>query len=193
MTTTSSNAVTGTGPGESGWALAWRMARREIRGSVARFRVFLGALMLGVAAIGTVGSVAEAMRDGIAGNARLLLGGDVELRSLYMPTPDPVLATAQEYGTLSRTMTMRAMLQAGDERRLVALKAVDEAWPMVGAAKRLAAAARWRPPLPTARSLSTRSWHGASGWQPDRKSGSAMPSLRSATRLNTNRTARSVS
>ena len=61
------------------------MARREIRGSVARFRVFLGALMLGVAAIGTVGSVAEAMRDGIAGNARLLLGGDIELRSLYMP------------------------------------------------------------------------------------------------------------
>ena len=41
--------------GESGWALAWRIARREIRGSVARFRVFLGALMLGVAAIGTVG------------------------------------------------------------------------------------------------------------------------------------------
>ncbi|MCH2553692.1 MAG: ABC transporter permease, partial [SAR116 cluster bacterium] len=122
-------------PGESGWALALRMARREIRGSVARFRVFLGALMLGVAAIGTVGSVAEAMRDGIAGNARLLLGGDVELRSLYMPTPDPVLATAQEYGTLSRTMTMRAMLQVGEERRLVALKAVDDAWPMVGAAE----------------------------------------------------------
>ncbi len=122
-------------PGESGWALAWRMARREIRGSVARFRVFLGALMLGVAAIGTVGSVAEAMRDGIAGNARLLLGGDVELRSLYMPTPDTVLATAQEYGTLSQTMTMRAMLQVGEERRLVALKAVDNAWPMVGAAE----------------------------------------------------------
>jgi len=133
-----SSGPTSTGPispGESGWALAWRMARREIRGSVARFRVFLGALMLGVAAIGTVGSVAEAMRDGIAGNARLLLGGDVELRSLYMPTPDPVLATAQEYGTLSRTMTMRAMLQVGEERRLVALKAVDDAWPMVGAAE----------------------------------------------------------
>ena len=40
--------------GDSGWGLAWRLARREIRGSVARFRVFLGALMLGVAAIGTV-------------------------------------------------------------------------------------------------------------------------------------------
>ena len=120
--------------GESGWALAWRMARREIRGSVARFRVFLGALMLGVAAIGTVGSVAEAMRDGIAGNARLLLGGDVELRSLYIPTPEPVIAAANPHGKLSQTMTMRAMLQTGDERRLVALKAVDAAWPMIGAA-----------------------------------------------------------
>ena len=120
--------------GESGWGLAWRLARREIRGSVARFRVFLGALLLGVAAIGTVGSVAEAMRDGIAGNARLLLGGDVELRSLYMPTPDDLIDTAAQYGTLSRTMTMRAMLQVDGERRLVALKAVDAAWPMVGSA-----------------------------------------------------------
>jgi putative ABC transport system permease protein len=120
--------------GESGWGLAWRLARREIRGSVARFRVFLGALLLGVAAIGTVGSVAEAMRDGIAGNARLILGGDVELRSLYMPTPDDLIETAAQYGTLSRTMTMRAMLQVDGERRLVALKAVDAAWPMVGSA-----------------------------------------------------------
>jgi len=121
--------------GDSGWALAWRLARREIRGSVARFRVFLGALMLGVAAIGTVGSVAGAMRDGIAGNARLLLGGDVELRSLYMPTPDDLIDTASQYGTLSRTMTMRAMLQVDGERRLVALKAVDASWPMVGSAE----------------------------------------------------------
>ena len=120
--------------GESGWGLAWRLARREIHGSVARFRVFLGALLLGVAAIGTVGSVAEAMRDGIAGNARLLLGGDVELRSLYMPTPDDLIETAAQYGALSRTMTMRAMLQVDGERRLVALKAVDAAWPMVGSA-----------------------------------------------------------
>ena len=120
--------------GGSGWGLAWRLARREIHGSVARFRVFLGALLLGVAAIGTVGSVAEAMRDGIAGNARLLLGGDVELRSLYMPTPDDLIDTAAQYGTLSRTMTMRAMLQVDGERRLVALKAVDAAWPMVGSA-----------------------------------------------------------
>ncbi|MEC8105153.1 MAG: FtsX-like permease family protein [Pseudomonadota bacterium] len=121
--------------GDAGWRLAWRMARREIRGSVARFRVFLGALMLGVAAIGTVGSVAEAMRSGIAGNAQLLLGGDIELRSLYVPTPADMTTLAKSYGRLSASLEMRAMLQAGDERKLVALKAVDPAWPLVGAAE----------------------------------------------------------
>ena len=121
--------------GQSGWRLAWRLARREIRGSVARFRVFLGALMLGVAAIGTVGSVAEAMRDGIAGNARLLLGGDIEMRSLYMAPPEEIGTLAGSYGTLSRTQNMRAMLQHDDTRKLVALKAVDEAWPLIGAPK----------------------------------------------------------
>ena len=40
------------------WRLAWQFARPEMRGSVARFRVFLVALMLGVAAIGAVGSIA---------------------------------------------------------------------------------------------------------------------------------------
>ncbi|MBU74246.1 MAG: ABC transporter permease [Rhodospirillaceae bacterium] len=121
--------------GQSGWRLAWRLARREIRGSAARFRVFLGALMLGVAAIGTVGSVAEAMRDGIAGNARLLLGGDIEMRSLYMAPPEEIGTLAGSYGTLSRTQNMRAMLQHDDTRKLVALKAVDEAWPLIGAPK----------------------------------------------------------
>ena len=119
--------------GQSGWGLAWRLARREIRGSVARFRVFLGALMLGVAAIGTVGSVAEAMRDGIASNARLLLGGDIEMRSLYMVPPEEIATLAGSYGTLSRTQNMRAMLQHDDTRKLVALKAVDAAWPLIGA------------------------------------------------------------
>ena len=119
--------------GQSGWGLAWRFARREIRGSISRFRVFLGALMLGVAAIGTVGSVAEAMREGIASNARLLLGGDIEMRSLYMEPPEDVTRLAADYGTLSRTLNMRAMLQHEGERKLVALKAVDENWPLVGA------------------------------------------------------------
>ena len=121
--------------GRSDWLLAWRFARREVRGSVRRFRVFLMALLLGVAAIGTVGSVAEAMRDGIANNARVLLGGDIELRSRHTAPEMAVREAAARYGTLSNTVQMRAMLQTNDDRKLVELKAVDQNWPLVGAAE----------------------------------------------------------
>ena len=131
------SAVTVNAPqeGASGWGLAWRLARREIKGSVRRFRVFLAALLLGVAAIGTVGSVAEAMRDGIAGNARILLGGDIELRSLHTAPSETILKTATDFGTVSQTIQMRAMLQAPQDRKLVELKAVDIQWPLVGVAE----------------------------------------------------------
>ena len=90
------------------------------------------ALLLGVAAIGTVGSVAEAMRDGIAKNARVLLGGDIELRSLHTAPGRAVRDAAARFGTLSDTVQMRAMLQTDDDRKLVELKAVDERWPLIG-------------------------------------------------------------
>ena len=45
---------------------AWRIARRELRGGVAGFRIFLLCLALGVAAIAGVGSVRVAISDGLA-------------------------------------------------------------------------------------------------------------------------------
>ena len=74
-----------------GWQFAWQLAQREMRGSLRKFRVFLGALLIGVAAIGTVGSVAESMRDGINDNARILLGGDLEISSLHTPPSDEII------------------------------------------------------------------------------------------------------
>ena len=101
------------------WALAWRFARREMQGSVRRFRVFLGALLLGVAAIGTVGSVADSMRNGIDNNARVLLGGDIELSSRHTPPDNEIISMAKTYGTVSHVVQMRAMLQVADLRKLV--------------------------------------------------------------------------
>ena len=114
------------------WALALQFARREIRGSIGRFRVFLGALLLGVAAIGTVGSVAESMRSGIGDNARILLGGDIEFSSLHSAPDDNILEIAETFGTVSQVVQMRAMLQTPTARKLVELKAVDNRWPLVG-------------------------------------------------------------
>jgi len=117
--------------------LAFTLARRELRGSLGRFRVFLIALTLGVTAIGAVGSIAEAMRAGIAINSRALFGGDIEASSTHRPVPEETLALMQSYGTVSSLIDMRAMLSATKEdqpiRRLVGLKAVDDNWPLFGA------------------------------------------------------------
>ncbi len=116
-------------------ALAWKYARAEMRGSVARFRVFLAALMLGVAAIGAVGSVADAMKSGISSNARTLLGGDFELSSLHTAAEEEILAPLENIAKRSDVVQMRAMLNAGDGRRkLVEMKAVDQFWPLTGQA-----------------------------------------------------------
>ena len=126
-------------PHNDSWALAWQFARCELRHSVMRFRIFLAALMLGVAAIGAVGSVAESMRAGIADNARTLLGGDFELSSLHLAPDDELLAMVRQQADTSQIVQMRAMLgtaaaqTARQERKLVELKAVDEAYPLVGA------------------------------------------------------------
>ena len=121
---------------DTSFSLAWRMARREMKGSLSKFRIFLSALVLGVAAIGAVGSVAESMRSGIDGNARLLLGGDLEISSRHKRADEAIMTTAKEWGAIANTTEMRAMLRSpSGERKLVELKAVDEAWPLVGAAK----------------------------------------------------------
>ena len=50
------------------FGLAWRLARRELRGGLRGFRVFLLCLLLGVGAIAAVGSLSEAMLGGLEEN-----------------------------------------------------------------------------------------------------------------------------
>ncbi|MEO0761288.1 MAG: hypothetical protein AAFZ09_05685, partial [Pseudomonadota bacterium] len=47
-------------------AFAWSVARRELRGGLAGFRVFLACLALGVAGIAAVGSITAAIQAGLA-------------------------------------------------------------------------------------------------------------------------------
>ena len=89
------------------WSLAWQFARCELRNSVLRFRIFLAALMLGVAAIGAVGSVAESMRSGISDNGRMLLGGDFELSSLHVAPDNTLLDKVRQTASLSEIIQMR--------------------------------------------------------------------------------------
>jgi len=114
--------------------LAFRFARRELRGGLKGFRIFLACLMLGVAVIAAVGSVAASVRGGIAADAREILGGDIELRLLYQPATPEQQAYLASTGEVSDSREMRAMARpaTGDQRTLVELKAVDSAYPLYG-------------------------------------------------------------
>lgn len=116
------------------WPLALRLARRELRTGLRGFRIFIACLALGVAAIAAVGSVSSAMMAGLEGDARRLLGGDVDLRLVHRPASDGQRAYLQQAGSISEVLAMRAMARRvdGEARTLVELKAVDGAYPLVG-------------------------------------------------------------
>jgi putative ABC transport system permease protein len=115
--------------------LAWKLARRELRGSFASFRVFLACLAIGVAAIAAVGSITGAINAGLAANGRALLGGDVELRLTHRFAEDDERAWLEaEAGALSEVVSFRGMIGApSGERALSQIKGVDAVYPLVGA------------------------------------------------------------
>ena len=131
--------------------LAFRLARRELRGGVRGLRIVLACLALGVAIIGAVGTLRESIAAGLASDGRRILGGDLEIQGGAQPLPDTLRSWLHARGaTISDVIQMRSMLIApSGERQLVELKAVDAAWPLVGAAE-------LDPPGPVAQALADR-------------------------------------
>ncbi len=124
-------------------ALAARLAWRELRGGLREFRIFLACMAIGVAAIAAVGSLSAAVVAGLVADGGRLLGGDVDLRLLHRP----VSAEQRAYldanaARVSGIVELRAMARPvgqRDGRALVELKAVDGAYPLVGAVETLPA------------------------------------------------------
>lgn len=116
--------------------LALRIARRELRGGLRGFGVFLACLFLGVFAVSAVGSVSRAARAALTADARALLGGDAELTLAQRELDAEPLAFLRSRGEVSTTAELRAMAAAlqGDPppRVLVELKGVDRAYPLYG-------------------------------------------------------------
>ncbi len=127
-------------------SLALRLALRELRGGLGGLRLLAVCLVLGVAALAGVGSLASSITQGLADRGQLILGGDVEARltsRFATPVERARLAAA---GTVSEVVRLRAMVgtPAGDDRLLGELKAVDANWPLYGTF-RIAGAARLAP------------------------------------------------
>jgi len=118
-------------------SLSWRFARRELRGGLSGFRIFFACLVLGVAAIAGVGSLADAMLGGMASQGRVLLGGDVAVGLVHRETTPQEHAWLAQHGRVSEVISMRGMAYAikhgaEAERQLIELKAVDGLYPLYG-------------------------------------------------------------
>ena len=114
-------------------ALAYTFARRELRGGLKGFRIFIACLTLGVAAIAAVGTVRASIEAGLAREGAALLGGDAELELTYR------FATEEERAWMdtnaervSEIADFRSMAVVGDERGLTQVKAVDDRYPLIG-------------------------------------------------------------
>jgi putative ABC transport system permease protein len=114
-------------------ALSVRYAFRELRGGLRGFYVFIACIALGVMAIAGVGSVAASLNDGLMREGRTLLGGDVAFSLFQREAKPEEIAFLRSRGQVSLAATMRAMVRAADGRlALVELKAVDDAYPLLG-------------------------------------------------------------
>ncbi len=118
--------------------LAVRLARREMRGGLRGFTVFLLCLTLGVAAIAAVGTVRSAIQGAIRDQGAVLLGGDAEMSFTYRFASDEERAFMAENSTgVAEIADFRSMAVVGEgdaaERALTQIKAVDAAYPLTGA------------------------------------------------------------
>jgi len=115
-------------------SVAARLARRELRGGLRGFRIFLGCVILGVAAIAAVGTLRDSVRAGLATQGAALLGGDAEIALTYRFASDAERAWMKDAANrVSEIADFRSMAVAGDARELTQVKAVDAAYPLVGA------------------------------------------------------------
>lgn len=110
-----------------------RIARRELRGGLRGFAIFLICLALGVAAIAGIGSVRAAIETGLAREGSALLGGDAEIGLTYRFAEDSELDWIRANSTAySEIADFRSMAAIGDDSALTQIKTVDNAYPLLG-------------------------------------------------------------
>jgi putative ABC transport system permease protein len=114
--------------------LSWRLAWRDLRGLSGGFRLLATALVLAVAAIAAVGSLADGLLGAARDGARQATGGDLSFRLFHrQPTADERSLLAS-FGDLSEIAELRVRVARPDgaAATLVELKAVDDAYPLHG-------------------------------------------------------------
>ncbi|HLZ78089.1 MAG TPA: ABC transporter permease, partial [Sphingomonas sp.] len=115
-------------------SLAWRLAIRDLRAGGRGLWLLALCLFLGTAALAGIGSLSASILGALDDQSRAMLGGDLEMRVSQRRATVEEAAAFAAAGRTAETIRTRAMVQPldGSAAALVTLKAVDEAWPLVG-------------------------------------------------------------
>ncbi len=114
------------------WSTAWRIARRDLSARFRGLRLLLVCLFLGVGALAAIGTLTGSIERELTARGRSILGGDIEVRVWQRGLTAEEMAQVRKFGPVSTGYRMQAIAVNGEAAAPVALKAVDEAWPMVG-------------------------------------------------------------
>lgn len=116
--------------------IAWTIARRELRGGLRGFRVFLACLAIGVAAIAAIGTVRSAIEAGLSEQGAVILGGDAEVQLTYRYATVEERRWMEGQGDVSELVDFRSMLVTEtQERALTQVKGVDDLYPLYGSVR----------------------------------------------------------
>ncbi|CAH1663055.1 ABC transporter permease [Hyphomicrobiales bacterium] len=117
-----------------GIGLVLRLATRDLRAGLRGFGIFIACLALGVMTIAAVASASRGLTEGLAREGRRILGGDAAFSLIHREATAPERAFLAARGAVSSIATMRGMANAGEKgAALVEIKAVDSAYPSIGA------------------------------------------------------------
>ena len=116
----------------SDWALAAKLARRDLRARFRGLRLLLVCLFLGVGALAAIGSLASSIAGELAARGQILLGGDVEFEIGQRRADADERQAIAALGRLSETVRMQSMAISEAQSVPVELKGVDGAYPLYG-------------------------------------------------------------
>ena len=109
-----------------------KLAWQDLRASGRSLWIFVACLVLGVSLVTAGGGLYRQVADALRSDARLLFGGDAEVRS-NSPLPAEALAWMEQGATVSRLVELRTMLRAPDGRaQLIELQSADARYPLYG-------------------------------------------------------------
>lgn len=133
---------------------ALKFARREFRGGLRGFYIFLACIALGTGSIAAVNSVSGAITDAIAQQGQDLLAGDIRVQLRNREANPEEAAYLESMGKVAVSTGLRSMARREDasEQTLVEVKAVDGNYPLFGSFQS-------EPNHPITQSLATESDH----------------------------------